>query len=291
VDAQTALALKTLCGFSAGEIAKAFLISEVAVMKRLTRARQKIRELALPFAMPEESEISERLDPVFRVIYLLFNEGYKASSGERLVREELCAEAIRLAGIILEEPLTRTPRGFALLALMQLCAARLPARTDDAGNLLRLHEQDRAVWDRELIAAGMRNLLRSGVGSSVSEYHVEAAIAACHCAAADPAATDWVKILGFYDRLVEMNDSPVVALNRAVAVARVSGPLAGLEAIEAISGSQRLEGYHLYHVIRGVLLGELGRNDEGVVHFRQALELTEVPAEREFIARRMQELG
>jgi RNA polymerase sigma-70 factor (ECF subfamily) len=290
-EAQTALALKTLCGFSAGEIAKAFLISEVAVMKRLTRARQKIRELALPFAMPEESEISERLDPVFRVIYLLFNEGYKASSGERLVREEFCAEAIRLAGIILEEPLTRTPRGFALLALMQLCAARLPARTDDAGNLLRLHEQDRGVWDRELIAAGMRNLARSGAGSSVSEYHVEAAIAACHCAAVEDAATDWVRILGLYDRLVEMNDSPVVALNRAVAVARVSGPLAGLEAIEAISGSQRLEGYHLYHVIRGVLLGELGRNDEGVVHFRQALELTEVPAEREFIARRMRELG
>jgi RNA polymerase sigma-70 factor (ECF subfamily) len=196
-----------------------------------------------------------------------------------------------LARIILEEPLTRTPRGFALLALMQLCAARLPARTDDAGNLLRLHEQDRAVWDRELIAAGMQNLARSGAGGSVSEYHVEAAIAACHCAAVEDAATDWVRILGLYDRLVEMNDSPVVALNRAVAVARVSGPLAGLEAMEVVSAGQRLESYHLYHVIRGTLLGELGRKNEAVAHFRQALELTEVPAEMEFIARRMRELS
>ena len=220
-EIQSALALKTLCGFSPAEIAKAFLISEAAVSKRLTRARQRIRELGLPFAVPEVNELPARLDAVLRTLYLLFTEGYKASDGDRLVREDLCLEAIRLAQLLTAHPATRTPRTHALLALMLLGAARLPARTDDAGNLLRLHEQNRAAWDSGMIVSGVRELALSGTGEVISEYHLEAGIAACHSTAADEAATDWPRILALYDQLLTLKSSPITAMNRAVAVARV----------------------------------------------------------------------
>lgn len=288
-EIQSALALKTLCGFSPAEIAKAFLISEAAVSKRLTRARQRIRELALPFAVPEVNELPLRLDAVLRTLYLLFNEGYKASSGDRLVREDLCMEAIRLAELLAAHPATRTPRTHALLALMLLSAARLPARTDDAGNLLRLHEQDRSSWDSGMILRGIRQLGLSGSGDVVSEYHLEAGIAACHSTAADDSATDWPRILALYDQLVVLTDSPVAALNRAVAIARVHGAQAGMDAVDAIADRSSLEGYHLFHAIRGTLAAELGRMREALDELRMAEGLTDVAAERDFIARRIRE--
>ncbi|MES2921654.1 MAG: sigma-70 family RNA polymerase sigma factor [Verrucomicrobiota bacterium] len=290
-EAQTALALRTLCGLSPAEIAAAFLCSEAAINKRLVRARQRIRELALPFAVPGPAELPERLDGVLRTLYLLFNEGYKASSGDRLVREDLCHEAIRLTGLLAENPTTREPRVHALLALMMLNAARLPARTDDAGNLLRLHEQSRDSWDSSLIQRGIHHLGLAAAGDALSEYHLEAGIAACHSTAADDASTNWPRILSLYDQLVALNASPVAAMNRAVAVARVHGAQAGLDALAAITNRSSLESYHLYHAIRGSLAAELGRIAEALTHFRQAGDLASLPAERDFIARRIAEFG
>ena len=220
-EAQTALALKTLCGFGVGEIAKAFLTSEAAIAKRLTRARQRIRELHIPFEIPAGDELSNRLDGVLQTLYLLFNEGYKASSGEHLIREELCQEAIRLASLLAEHPTGNRPRTHALIALMLLNAARLPARTDSEGNILRLKEQDRLTWDQTMIARGMFHLSKSADGDELSTYHLQAAIAACHCVATNYESTDWRKILSLYDQLLELDNSPIVALNRTVAVANV----------------------------------------------------------------------
>ncbi len=244
-EAQTALALRTLCGFSIAEIAAAFLTSEAAISKRLVRARQRIRELELPFAVPGPDEFGSRLDGVLGTLYLLFNEGYKASSGDRLVREEHCHEAVRLALLLTAHPVTRTPATHALIALMLLNAARLPGRTDDAGQLLRLQEQDRRLWNQAMIQRGMHHLAQSGSGEIVTSLHLEAAIAACHSTALDDASTDWKRILSLYDRLIARNDSPVIALNRAVAVARVHGPSAGLDALDEAGVGQRLDSYHL----------------------------------------------
>lgn len=290
-EAQTALALRTLCGFSAAEIAAAFLTSEAAVSKRLVRARQHIRELAIPFAVPDPAELPARLNGVLGTLYLLFSEGYKASTGDRLVREDLCHEAIRLALLLSEHPATAAPRTFALLALMYLNGSRLPARTDDAGNLLRLHEQDRASWDQGMIQRGVRCLGLAATGDTLSEYHLEAGIAACHSTAADEASTDWPRILALYDRLVAITDSPIAAMNRAVAVARVRGAQAGIDTLNGITRRSSLETYHLYHAIRGSFYAELGRFAEALTHFRQAGNLATLPAERDFIARRIEEHG
>ncbi len=290
-ETQTALALRTLCGLSAAEIAAAFLSSEAAIAKRLVRARQRIRELALPFAMPGPADLPERLDGVLRTLYLLFNEGYKASSGDRLVREDLCHEAIRLTGLLAGHPATCEPRVHALLALMLLNAARLPARTDDAGNLLRLHEQNRGSWDTGLIQRGIYHLGLAAAGEALSEYHLQAGIAACHSTAADDAATNWPRILSLYDQLIALNPSPIAALNRAVAVARVHGAQAGLDALTAITNRSSLETYHLYHAIRGSLAAELGQIADALTHLRQAGTLASLPAERDFIARRIAEFG
>ena len=289
VEAQTALALRTLCGLGPGEIAAAFLTSEAAIAKRLVRARQLIRELALPFAMPEPADLPERLDGVLGTLYLLFNEGYKASSGDRLVREDLCHEAIRLVTILTEHPSTQAPRAFALLALMLFNGARLPARTDDTGNLLRLHEQNRSDWDQAMIMRGIQCLGHAAQGETISEYHLEAGIAACHSTAPDEASTNWPRILALYDQLLTLKSSPVAAMNRAVAVARVHGPKAGMNALDAIKDRSKLELYHLFHVIRGTFAAELGDQIAALTHFRQAGNLATLPAERDFIARRIEQ--
>ncbi len=290
-EAQTALALRTLCGLSPAEIAAAFLTSEAAISKRLVRARQRIRELALPFAVPDARALPERLDGVLGTLYLLFNEGYKASAGDRLVREELCREAIRLTRLLTDHPATREPRVFALLALMLLNAARLPARTDDAGNLLRLHEQDRATWDQSMIQNGIQCLGRAALGDALTAYHLEAGIAACHSVAADESSTDWPRILTFYDQLVTLTASPVAAMNRAVAVARVHGPQAGLTALDEIRNRATLESYHLHHALRGSFTLQLGKPAKALAHFRKAEELATLPAERDFIGKRIAECG
>jgi RNA polymerase sigma-70 factor (ECF subfamily) len=288
-ESQIAIALRTLCGFSPVEIAAAFLTSEAAIAKRLVRARQRIHELAIPFAVPDTVELSSRLDGVLHTLYLFFNEGYKASAGERLVREELCQEAIRLVTLVTQHPATQEPRAHALLALMLLNGARLSSRTDDAGNLLRLHEQDRTAWNQAMIHRGIQCLRRASQGDALSVYHIEASIAATHCMAADATATDWARILHLYDQLLALTDSPVTAMNRAVAVARVHGARAGLDALDNIRQRSVLDGNHLYHTIRGTFSAELGQATPAVSHFRRAAELATLPIERDFIARRIKE--
>lgn len=287
-EAQVALALKTLCGFSPAEIAKAFLTSEAAIAKRLTRAKQKIREARIPFEIPAGEELARRLDGVLQSLYLLFNEGYKASMGNKLVREDVCFEAVRLATLLAEHPAGNQPKTRALLALMLLNAARLATRVDNEGNLLRLQEQDRSRWDQPTIARGLFHLAQSAAGQEISEYHLQAGIAACHCAARDYAATDWRQILSLYDRLVEFDDSPVVALNRAVALAEVHGPQAGIAAVSAIRNLQSLDSYYLLHAVLGEFESRLNHPQAAANHFRRSLQLAEIKSEQVFLAKRLQ---
>jgi len=285
-ESQTALALRTLCGFSAGEIASAFLTTEAAIEKRLVRARQRIRDLALPFAVPAPHELPERLDGVLRTLYLLFNEGYKASSGDSLVRADLCHEAIRLTLLLSELDAARQPRTHALIALMLLNAARLSGRTDDAGNLLRLHEQNRDTWNAPMIQRGLHYLSLAATGDTLSEYHLQAGIAACHSTARDDASTDWTRILSLYDHLAQLDGSPIITLNRAVAIARVHGAKAGLN---ALSGHGALDTYHLLHAVRGELHAELGDFTTAIMDLRKAESLAALQSEKEFLARRLRE--
>lgn len=285
---QVALALKTLCGFDPAEIARAFLSSEAAIAKRLVRARQKIRDAQIRFEIPEGEELARRLDTVLQSLYLLFNEGYKASTGESLIREDLCREAIRLTSLLAEHPAGHQPKTHALLALMLLNAARLPSRTDNNGNLLRLQEQDRSHWDQTLIARGMFHIAHSAAGDELSEYHLQAGIAAVHCSARDYAATDWRQILELYDRLVEFDDSPIVALNRAVAVAEIQGSQAGIEAVNAIQNLQSLESYYLLHAVLGEFESRLSHTRAAAGHFRKALQLAEIKSEQVFLTKRLQ---
>jgi RNA polymerase sigma-70 factor (ECF subfamily) len=287
-EAQVALALKTLCGFSVTEISHAFLTSEAAIAKRLTRAKQKIHEARVPFEIPTGDELSRRLDSVLQSLYLLFNEGYKASSGDKLIREELCQEAICLTELLAQHPAGNQPQTHALLALMLLNAARLGAREDDQGNLLRLEEQDRTRWDQAMIARGMSHLSESAAGDAVSEYHLQAGIAACHATAVDYESTDWARILSLYDRLVEFDGSPVVELNRAVAVANVHGPEAGLEAVRAIRGRKLLGSYYLFYSVIGELEMRLNNREDAAQQFRKAFELAETKSERAFLLKRLQ---
>lgn len=289
IEAQTALALRTLCGLSPAEIAAAFLTSEAAIAKRLVRTRQQIRDLGLPFAVPDPVELPERLHGVLGTLYLLFNEGYKASRGDRLVREDLCREAIRLTHLLTTQTVTVTPAVHALLALMLFTGSRLAGRTDDVGNLLRLHEQDRASWDHSMIAEGVRHLGLASSGDSLSPYHLEAGIAALHSLAESAEATDWARILSLYDQLLVLAPSPVTAMNRAVAVARVHGPSAGMAALDELLPCPTLESRHLYHAIRGTFASELGQLGEALRCFRHAGDLASLPAERDFIARRINE--
>jgi RNA polymerase sigma factor (sigma-70 family) len=289
-DAQTALALKTLCGFSAAEIARAFLTSEAAIAKRLTRAKRKIREARVPFEIPAGEELTQRLDGVLQTLYLLFNEGYKATEGEQLIRHELCHEAIRLTALLAAHSAGNQPRAHALLALMLLNGARLPARTDEDGNIVRLKEQDRSRWDQAMIARGMFHLMRSTTGAEISEYHFQAGITACHCAAKDYESTDWKQILSLYDRLIELDESPVIALNRAVAVANVRGPAAGIEAIKAIKNRAQLDSYYLFYVVLGELEADLGNRQAAVNNFRKSMALATIKSEQKFLARRLRDL-
>ena len=287
-EAQVALALKTLCGFNVTEIARAFLTTEAAIAKRLTRAKQQIREARIPFAIPTGEELSQRLDGVLQSLYLLFNEGYKASSGDKLVREDICAEAIRLTELLAKHPVGHQPRTHALLTLMLLNTARVATRVDDEGNLLRLQEQDRMRWDQPMIARGMFHLAQSAAGEEISVYHLQAGIAACHCAAKDYASTDWRQILSLYDRLTEFDDSPVVALNRAVALAEVHGPQAGIEAVNRIQNLHSLESYYLLHAVLGEFESRLNHAQAAAGHFRKSLQLAEIKSEQAFLAKRLQ---
>lgn len=284
-DAQVVLSLKMLCGFSTGEIARAFLSSEAAIEKQLTRTKQRIHDAGLGFELPEGEDLAPRLDGVLAGLYLLFNEGYKASSGDRLLREDLSHEAIRLASILVTHPAGRTPRSHALLALMLLTAARFPSRLDEDGTLLRLEQQDRSKWDQEMIGRGLRHLAEAAQGGELGEYHLQAGIAAIHVTAPDYGATDWPLILRHYDELLRLKASPVVALNRAVVVAEVHGAQAGLAAVDAIPDRDRIENSYLLHAVTGELHWRLKNHRAAAESFRRALDLAQVGPEQLYLSR------
>jgi len=281
--------LKTLCGFSVTEISHAFLTTEAAIAKRLTRAKQKIREAHIPFEIPAGDELGRRLDTVLQSLYLLFNEGYKASAGEKLIREDVCEEAIRLAGLLAQHPAGNQPRTHALLALMYLNTARNSSRVDSDGNLLRLKDQDRTLWDKSAIARGLFHLAQSAAGDELTEYHLQAGIAACHCVAKDYASTDWRQIQAHYDRLVEFDDSAVIALNRAVVLAEVHGPQAGIDAVRNIRNLQSLESYYLLYAVLGEFESRLNHTQAAAAHFQKSLQLAEIKSEQMFLSKRLQD--
>jgi RNA polymerase sigma-70 factor, ECF subfamily len=284
-EAAVALSLKTVGGFSVREIARAFLAEEAAIAQRLVRAKRQIRERHLTLELPGGAALERRLDSVLEVIYCIFNEGYATHEGEDLIRQDLCEEALRL-GFLVASSSIGAPRVHALVALMAFQAARLPARTDPAGNLVLLDSQNRDLWDRGLIAIGFYHFEHSMRGE-VSPYHAEAAIAATHARAPDAGSTDWPLILEMYDQLLAMNPSPVVALNRAVALAKVRGPAEGLVAVEPLAANRQLRDYHLLLAVRGHLLLELGRMEEAARCFREAIERPCSAPERRFLTRKL----
>lgn len=290
-DAQVVLALKVLCGFSTGEIARAFLSSEAAIEKQLTRTKQRLQNAGIGFDLPEGENLAPRLEGVLAALYLLFNEGYKASAGERLLREDLCREAIRLISLLVAHPAGNTPRAHALLALMLLTAARFPSRLGEDGDLLRLDDQDRSKWDQQMIGRGLMALVAAAQGDELSEYHLQAGIAAIHCTADDYASTDWPRILRHYDELGRIKPSPVVALNRAVAVAHVHGPQAGLDAVAAIPQRDRLESHYLLHAVVGELHWRLKNHRAAAESFRRALKLAHVGPEQLYLTRMLERAG
>lgn len=284
--AQVALILNMLCGFTVDEIASAFLGTHAAVEKRIQRGKKVLASSKMLFDFADR-ELAVRLSAVQRALYLLFNEGYHGASPESVVRSELCREAMRMAALLLEHPLTATPATHALAALMYLHAARLASRTDPEGNLNSLLDQDRTRWDAGLIARGEELLDLSARGSELTEYHVEAAIASLHSRARRPEETDWTKIVSLYDTLLALRPSPVVALNRAIAVAQLEGPERGLAEIDAIGDRKRLATYPFFSAALGELELRRGESGRAREHFRAAVALARNPMERRFLELRL----
>jgi RNA polymerase sigma-70 factor, ECF subfamily len=287
-DASVALSLKTVGGFSVREIGRAFLADQTTIAQRLVRVKREIRERCLTLEMPRGAELKRRLDSVLDTLYFMFNEGYTAHEGEDLIRQELCMEALRLGRLVAASSIA-APRADALVALMAIEAARLPARVDESGDLVLLEAQDRGRWDARLIALGFQHFDRSMAGDEVSEFHVQAAIAATHARASDLQAIDWPVILRLYDQLFAINASPVVALNRAVAVAKVHGAAAALRVIEPLESDPKLRNYYLRLAVRGHLLLVLGRLAEARFCFENALNCPCTEPERRFLRRKLRE--
>ncbi|MES2305227.1 MAG: RNA polymerase sigma factor [Gemmatimonadota bacterium] len=287
-DARIALTLREVCGLATEEIARAFLIGAPTLAQRIVRAKAKIRDAGIPFQLPERADLPERLGTVLQVIYLVFNEGYSATSGEVVTRADLAGEAIRLGRLMVE--LLPEPEVFGLLALMLLQDARRAARSNAAGDLILLSEQDRAEWDREQIAEGVALVRRGLKRRATGQYGLQAAIAAIHAEAATPEDTDWAEIVGLYDLLRRVAPSPVVELNRAAAIAMRDGPAAGLALVDQLLQDGDLEEYHLAHAARADLCRQLGQLDVAADSYRRALELTTQAPERRFLERRLASL-
>jgi RNA polymerase sigma-70 factor (ECF subfamily) len=288
-DAQVALTLREVCGLTTEEIAWAFLTPAPTLAQRIVRAKAKIRDARIPYQVPTEAELRERLDPVLRVIYLVFNEGYAASSGASLTRHDLSGEAIRLGRLLVE--LLPEPETLGLLSLMLLQESRRTARTAPSGELILLDEQDRTLWNRDQIAEGKRLVEQALSSRRFGPYTIQAAIAAVHAEAPNAAATDWAEIVGLYDVLSRADESPVIELNRAVAVAMRDGPAAGLVLIDAILDRGDLSDYRLAHAARADLCRRLGRTGDARASYERALALTRQEPERRFLARRLAELS
>ena len=290
LEAQVALTLRTLGGLQTDEIARAFLVPTATMAQRLVRAKSKIRDAGIPYTVPEARELPGRLDAVLTVLYLIFNEGYAATRGDALVRTDLCAEAMRLARLVRSLLVPSPAEGTALLALMLLHDARRPSRLDDAGDLVLLEAQDRSRWDRAQIAEALpmvEEALRGGPGP----FALQAAIAALHCQAPRAEDTDWPQIVRLYDLLERQQPSPIVALNRAAAVAMVDGPAAALALVERLGASGDLDRYHLFHAARADLLRRTGSRAEAARSYARALALVTNDAERRFLERRLREVS
>ncbi|HEY5804419.1 MAG TPA: RNA polymerase sigma factor [Lysobacter sp.] len=288
-DAQVALTLREVCDLTTEEIARAFLITAPTVAQRIVRAKAKIREARIPYQVPARDELPQRLDIVLQVIYLVFNEGYAATSGESLTRHELCSEAIRLGRLLVA--LLPDPETFGLLALMLLHESRRPARATETGDLVLLAEQDRGRWDRALIVEGLALVQRIRASRRYGPYSLQASIAAVHASAGSAGTTDWAQIVALYDVLLRADTSPVVELNRAAAVAMRDGPAAGLVLIEELLARGELQQYPLAHSARADLCRRLGRNEQARTSYLRALELTQQAPQRRFLEGRLRELS
>lgn len=288
-DARVALTLREVCDLTTEEIARAFLSSPATLAQRIVRAKAKIRDARIPYEVPGRSELPERLQAVLRVVYLVFNEGYFASSGDSLTRSQLSDEAIRLGRLLLE--LLPEPEVQGLLALMLLHESRRAARSGVGGEVILLDAQDRSLWNRELIAEGEALVLQALHSRRFGPYSLQAAIAAVHAEAASLEETDWLQIVGLYDELLRLAPSPVIELNRAVALAMRDGEQAGLVEIDRLLAAGELQGYHLVHAARADLLRRLGRHEQAIAAYRQALALAQQGPDRQFLQKRLDELG
>jgi RNA polymerase sigma-70 factor (ECF subfamily) len=288
-DARVALTLREVCGLTTEEIARAFLTAPSTLAQRIVRAKNKIKVARIPYVVPSREQLPERLEAVLRVVYLVFNEGYAASSGHSLTRHDLSAEAIRVGRLLVE--LMPEPEALGLLALMLLQESRRAARTSPTGDLVLLDAQDRSRWDRALIAEGSELLQRAVATQRFGGYTVQAAIASVHAAAATAAATNWAEIVSWYDVLQRLEPTPVVELNRAVAIAMRDGPAAGLTLVDELLERGDLGDYHLAHAARADLCRRLGLSADARAAYRRALELTQLEPERRFLERRLAELG
>ena len=287
-EAQVAMTLREVCGLTTEEIARAFLTKPPTIAQRIVRAKGKIRETRIPYEVPIEKELPDRLDAVLRIIYLVFNEGYSTSSGDSLTRHDLSGEAIRLGRVLIE--LLTEAEATGLLGLMLLQDSRRAARTSPTGDLILLEDQDRSLWNQSQITEGVSLVQRALSTGQVGPYTIQAAIAAVHAQASSPAATDWAQIVQLYDMLLQAHPSPVIELNRAVAVAMRDGPITGLALIDAILAPGELENYHLAHAARADLCRRLGRTSEARAAYERALSLAQQEPERRFLEKRLSEL-
>lgn len=290
-EVQIALTLKSLYAFSVAEIARAFVTQESAIAQRLVRAKRKIREENIQFELPDEKHLSERLDAALRVLYLVFNEGYSATQGDQLIRQDLCDESIRLASLLANHHAGDFPKTHALLALMYFQASRSAARVDAEGNLLLLSEQDRALWDREEITHGFDQLDQASSGNELSQYHLEAGIASMHAMASSYEQTNWRGILSLYDTLIALHPSPITKLNRTVALSMLEGPAAAIRELEPMLSDPVISDYYLFSATMADLYNRMGMPEEAEEYYNKTLQLTRTEPERKFILRKLSEVS